>query len=497
MERSVAPAETLCRGPRRSPHSVSAGAVGRTRRPAQQAAAAGTARGLAKFDGGRGWTDLELASTCPGLARPSSTRAGRNGCPTGVSVVSKRARPRANRFSDGTTASCRPTLRSSHRGVGGRRSPFRPCMIIVVKRSAPPIMRCARSPRSARLVARESALAGLASRAFDVSYRVHRSTRLPPPGSSFSRSSTKPRSKTAYSSLDIVDRPLRLAGRRPATNASSMRPRYSGPKTIAGRRAVAPLMTIRAARDVIARSPPPPAPRRLRLRPLSVVRLGPAHHGAQSDNAYAILAITGSRSARRCRCRSGPRGKVISAPTTAATDGKLQRRRLVRQGNAAAAAAHPQLLYPMARPDGPILPGVSSAVRHRVRDLYRPLSARRHDSGPTNVWFIAARRGRRRRLYRYIAAPEGHGAQGGASPRRSSTIRQDAFHGSQGSVLSPAGIRWVPSTGPAPPRVRAFRRGKTPKSRSSGKPSSRRPAAALVPPRRALCVEEDERILPP
>ena len=177
----------------------------------QDAAAEALREGLAKFDGGRGWRDLETEHRRRRrLARRSSTaRRSAPAFPTGARrwCCRRAAARRAIGFTNGSTGdACRaPRRRMPKRGVGGAAFDYlQPGHDHHRQAKAPATaMRCARSPRSAGGIRRRgSAHRPRAGDAGRLRRRRRRATTARPRRCASrarrsSRSSMRPRSKTA------------------------------------------------------------------------------------------------------------------------------------------------------------------------------------------------------------------------------------------------------------------------------------------------------------
>ena len=269
--------------------------------------------------------------------------------------------------------------------------------------------------------------------------------------------------------------------------------RYPGAKTMRwGVEQSRNLMTIRAASqtgmakvtDTAAQA------RRRRLSQLSVDRARRRrHHGAQADQRLCDPRQprpVGEADADRL-CPGPQRQGHLPDRQPLPDHGQLQRRRLGRQGDAAAAAADP----PAARPDGGVPDGPhprpassSAAPRPCLRDLDRPLFGKTGTtSGPTNVWFVGGTPDIVAGVYLGYDQPRSLGgyAQGGriAAPIFKQ-FAQTAFAGMPKiPFVAPAGIRWARIDRASGRRVLGtFPTRRTPSRRSSGKRSSRRPSRA-------------------
>jgi penicillin-binding protein 1A len=438
--------------------------------PHMQAAAAEALReGLAKFDGGRGWRDLELSIDVTGDWRGQLDRA-----PVGTGfpdwrkavVLSKSGGQARIGFADGTQGTLPASAATQpKRGVGGSAfTHFRPGMIIVVKkvagdnyalRTIPEIGGgfVAEEVRTGRVLAMQGG--------FDVvGSSYNRATQaLRQPGSAFKPIVYETALENGMTPASIiVDSPFCVwqgagLGNKCFVNFDR---RYSGPKTMRwGVEQSRNLMTIRAASQSGIGKVTDTA-RRLGVGDyedyLSIALGAGDTTVLKLTNAYAILANHG-RSVRptlidfvqdrsgKVIYRTDNRCQIMENCNARDWDGKAMPRPPLRTR---------QLLDPMAAFQMVhILTGVVERGTATVlRDLDRPMFGKTGTtSGPTNVWFIGGTPDVVAGVYIGYDQPRpmGHGAQGGriAAPIFKQFAKA-AFNGlPKIPFVAPAGIRWV------------------------------------------------------
>jgi len=438
--------------------------------PHMQAAAAEALReGLAKFDGGRGWKDLELSVDVSGDWRGQLDRA-----PVGTGfpdwrkavVLSKSAGEAEIGFADGTRGVLPASAaQQPKRGVGGSAfSHFRPGMIIVVKKVAGDNYALRTIPEIGGGFVAEEVNTGrvLAMQGgFDVvGSSYNRATQaLRQPGSAFKPVVYETALENGMTPASIiVDSPFCVwqgagLGNKCFVNFDR---RYSGPKTMRwGVEQSRNLMTIRAASQTGIAKVTDTA-RRLGVGDyddyLSIALGAGDTTVLKLVNAYAIMANQG-RSVhptlidfvqdRRGKViyRTDNRCQIMDNCNAADWDGKAMPRPPVRTR---------QLLDPMAAFQMVhILTGVIERGTATVlRDLDRPLFGKTGTtSGPTNVWFIGGTPDIVAGVYMGYDQPRpmGHSAQGGriAAPIFKQFAKV-AFNGlPKIPFVAPAGIRWV------------------------------------------------------
>lgn len=435
----------------------------------QDAAAEALREGLAKFDGGRGWRDLELSVDLDGdwAGQLDRTPVG-TGFPDWrkAVVLSKSGAQARIGFTNGSTGVLPASAASQpKRGVGGAAfGHLKPGMIIIVKplgtnsfalRSVPEIGGgfVAEEVRTGRVLAMQGG--------FDViGSSYNRATQaLRQPGSAFKPIVYQAALENGMTPASIiVDSPFCVwqgagLGNKCFVNFDR---RYSGPRTMRwGVEQSRNLMTVRAASqtgmgkiiDSAKKLGVGDYPNYLSISlgagDTTVLKL---------TNAYAIMANHG-RSVRptlidlvqdrggKVIYRSDNRCELMGNCNAADWDG---------QGMPRPPSRYKQLLDPMAAFQMVhILTGVVERGTATVlRDLNRPLFGKTGTtSGPTNVWFIGGSPDIVAGVYIGYDQPRpmGHGAQGGriAAPIFKQFAKV-AFEGMPAvPFVAPTGIRWV------------------------------------------------------
>src|SRR5688572_24315187 len=454
------------------PNSVYAGGlwVRTSAVPHMQAAAAEALReGLAKFDGGRGWRDLEKSVD---LSKDWAGQLDRAPIGTGFPdwkkavVLSKSGGEARIGFTNGSTGTLAASAATMpKRGVGGAAfTHLRPGMIIVVKqvaganyalRSIPEIGGgfLAEEVRTGRVLAMQGG--------FDViGSSYNRATQaLRQPGSAFKPIVYETALENGMTPASIiVDSPFCVwqgagLGNKCFVNFDR---RYSGPKTLRwGVEQSRNLMTVRAASQTGIAKVTDTA-RKLGIGDypnyLSIALGAGDTTVLKLTNAFAILANHG-RSVRpslidfvqdrngKVVYRTDNRCAIMGNCNAADWDGKGMPRPPTRTR---------QLLDPMAAFQMVhILEGVVERGTATVlRDLNRPLFGKTGTtSGPTNVWFVGGTPDVVAGVYIGYDQPRpmGHGAQGGriAAPIFKQ-FAQSAFASlPKIPFVAPSGIRWV------------------------------------------------------
>ena len=435
----------------------------------QEAAAEALREALAKFDGGRGWRDLEKSidvdGDWAGLLDRTPVGTGFPDWRKAV-VLSKSGSTATIGFSDGTKATL-PSYAASQpkRGGGGSAfSNFRPGMIIVVKdsgggdyvlRSIPEISGgfLAEEVRTGRVLAMQGG--------FDViGSSYNRATQaLRQPGSAFKPIVYETALENGMTPASIlVDAPFCVwqgagLGNKCFVNFDR---RSSGPKTMRwGVEQSRNLMTIRAASQTGIEKVNDNA-RKLGIGDydnyLSIALGAGDTTVAKLTNAYAVLANQGRAVTPstidyvqdrngKVIYRSDTRCQIMEGCNTADWNGGAMPRPPTRDR---------QLLDPMAAFQMVhILTGVIERGTATVlRDLDRPMFGKTGTTnGPTNVWFVGGTPEIVAGVYIGYDQPRpmGHGAQGGriAAPIFKQ-FAQTAFKDlPKVPFVAPAGIRWV------------------------------------------------------
>jgi penicillin-binding protein 1A len=435
----------------------------------QDAAAESLREGLANFDGGRGWRDLDLSIDASGDWRAQLDRA-----PVGTGfpdwrkavVLSKDSSEARIGFSDGSTGVV-PAAAASQpkRGVGGAAfGYFRPGMIIIVKkvagdsyalRSIPEVSggMVAEEVRTGRVLAIQGGFDSIGA-----SY--NRATQaLRQPGSAFKPVVYETALENGMTPASIiVDAPFCVwqgagLGNKCFVNFDR---RYSGPKTMRwGVEQSRNLMTIRAASQT-GISKVTDTARKLGVGDYPnylAIALGAGDTTVlKLTNAYAILANQG-RSVRptlidfvqdrtgKVIYRTDNRCQVMDNCNAADWDGKGMPRPPVRTRQLLDPMAAFQMVHIM---EGVIERGTATVLR----DLDRPLFGKTGTtSGPTNVWFVGGTPEIVAGVYMGYDHPRSLGgyAQGGriAAPIFKQ-FAKIAFAGRPKiPFVAPAGIRWA------------------------------------------------------
>ena len=454
------------------PNSVYAGGlwVRTSAVPHMQAAAAEALReGLAKFDGGRGWRDLEKSVDISGDWAGQLDRA-----PIGTGfpdwrkavVLSKSGGEARIGFTNGSTGILPASAATMpKRGVGGAAfTHLRPGMIIVVKqvaganyalRSIPEIGGgfVAEEVNTGRVLAMQGG--------FDViGSSYNRATQaLRQPGSAFKPIVYETALENGMTPASIiVDSPFCVwqgagLGNKCFVNFDR---RYSGPKTLRwGVEQSRNLMTVRAASQTGIAKVTDTA-RKLGVGDypdyLSIALGAGDTTVLKLVNAYAILANHG-RSVRptvidfvqdrngKVIFRTDNRCRIMENCNAADWDGKAMPRPPVRTRQLIDPMAAFQMVH--------VLTGVVERGTATVlRDLDRPLFGKTGTtSGPTNVWFIGGTPDVVAGVYIGYDQPRpmGHSAQGG---RIAAPIFKQFAQAAFASLpkvpfVAPPGIRWV------------------------------------------------------
>jgi len=435
----------------------------------QDAAAESLREGLANFDGGRGWRDLDLSIDVSGDWRGQLDRAQvGTGFPDWrkAVVLSKEGGAANIGFSDGSTGVLPASAAlQPKRGVGGAAfGYFRPGMIIIVKqvagdsyalRSIPEVSggMVAEEVRTGRVMAMQGGFDSIGA-----SY--NRATQaLRQPGSAFKPVvyETALENGLTPSSI-IVDAPFCVwqgagLGNKCFVNFDR---RYSGPKTLRwGVEQSRNLMTIRAASQTGIAKVTDTA-RRLGVGDYPnylAIALGAGDTTVlRLVNAYAILANQG-RSVKptlidfiqdrtgKVIYRSDNRCQIMDNCDATDWDGKAMPRPPVRTRQLLDPMAAFQMVHIM---EGVIERGTATVLR----DLNRPLFGKTGTtSGPTNVWFVGGTPEIVAGVYMGYDHPRSLGgyAQGGriAAPIFKQ-FAKTAFAGMpKVPFVAPAGIRWA------------------------------------------------------
>jgi penicillin-binding protein 1A len=436
----------------------------------QDAAAESLREGLAKFDGGRGWRDLELS------VDPSGDWAGElDRTPVGVGfsdwrkavVLSKSGNQAEIGFTNGTKGVLPASAaQQPKRSVGGSAfSHLKPGMVIIVKQLGTESYALRSVPEvGGGFVAEEVATGRVLAMqgGFDViGSDFNRATQaLRQPGSAFKPIVYQAALENGFTPASIiVDAPFCVwqgagLGNKCFVNFDR---RYSGAKTLRwGVEQSRNLMTVRAASQVGMQKVVDNA-KKLGVgdyEPYLSMSLGAGDTTVlRLTNAYAILANHGRevkptlidlvqdrngkviyRADNRCAVMEG----ACNAPDW---NGKAMPRPPVRAK---------QLLEPMAAFQMVhVLTGVvERGTATSLRDLNRPMFGKTGTtSGPTNVWFVGGTPEIVAGVYIGYDQPRamGHGAQGGriAAPIFKQ-FAQKAFAGMPVvPFVAPSGIRWV------------------------------------------------------
>ncbi|WP_309663017.1 transglycosylase domain-containing protein [Sphingomonas sp.] len=435
----------------------------------QDAAAESLREGLANFDGGRGWRDLDLTIDISGDWRAQLDRA-----PVGTGfpdwrkavVLSKDSYEARVGFSDGSTGVVPATAASQpKRGVGGAAfGYFRPGMIIIVKnvagnsfalRSIPEVSggMVAEEVRTGRVMAIQGGFDSIGG-----SY--NRATQaLRQPGSTFKPIVYETALENGMTPASIiVDAPFCVwqgagLGNKCFVNFDR---RYSGPKTMRwGVEQSRNLMTIRAASQT-GISKVTDTARKLGVGDYPnylAIALGAGDTTVlRLTNAYAILANQGRSvkptlidfvqdRAGKVIYRTDNRCQVMDDCNTADWDGKAMPRPPVRTRQLLEPMAAFQMVHIM---EGVIERGTATVLR----DLDRPMFGKTGTtSGPTNVWFVGGTPEIVAGVYLGYDHPRSLGgyAQGGriAAPIFKQ-FAKIAFAGRPKiPFVAPAGIRWA------------------------------------------------------
>ena len=454
------------------PNSVYAGGlwVRTSMVPAMQDAAANALReGLARFDGGRGWRDLEISVDLDGDWRGELDRA-----PVGTgfpdwkkaAVLSNEGNAARIGFTDGSTA----TLPASaavmpKRGTSTAAFQFlRPGMVIIVKEEGPGnyVLRSipevsggfvAEEVNTGRVLAMQGGFDAIGS-----SY--NRATQaLRQPGSAFKPIVYETALENGLSPASIiVDSPF-CASQGPGLPMKCFRNfdgKYSGPKTMRwGVEQSRNLMTVRAASQTGIAKVTNTA-RRLGVGDypnyLSIALGAGDTTVLKLVNAYAILANQGrsvtpslidyvqDRSGKVI-FRTDNRCQLMDSCNAAEWDGRAMPRPPSRSRQLLDPMAAFQMVHIM---EGVIERGTATVLR----DLDRPLFGKTGTtSGPTNVWFVGGTPQIVAGVYLGYDQPRpmGHAAQGGriAAPIFKQ-FAQAAFRDMpKVPFVAPTGIRWV------------------------------------------------------
>ena len=435
----------------------------------QDAAAEALREGLAKFDGGRGWRDLDLSVDVTGDWRGQLDRAQvGTGFPDWrkAVVLSKDRGVATIGFADGSTGTLPASAASQpKRGAGGAAfGYFRPGMIIIVKKTAGDSYALRSIPEvSGGMVAEEVRTGRVLAMqgGFDsIGASYNRATQaLRQPGSAFKPVvyETALENGMTPSSI-IVDAPFCVwqgagLGNKCFVNFDR---RYSGAKTMRwGVEQSRNLMTIRAASQT-GISKVTDTARKLGVGDYPnylAIALGAGDTTVlKLTNAYAILANHG-RSVKptlidyvqdrngKVIFRTDNRCQIMENCNASEWDGKDMPRPPVRTR---------QLLDPMAAfqmvhiLEGVVQRGTATVLR----DLDRPMFGKTGTtSGPTNVWFVGGTPEIVSGVYLGYDQPRSLGghAQGGriAAPIFKQ-FAQTAFAGRPKiPFVAPSGIRWV------------------------------------------------------
>ena len=455
------------------PNSIYAGGlwVRTSMAPVMQDAAAESLReGLARFDGGRGWRDLEKqVQDLDGDWRGELDRAAvGTGFPDWrkAVVLEKSGGSARIGFTNGATGLL-PAANATMQRRGGGGTAFdnlRPGMIIIVKqvagdtyaiRSIPEIGGgfVAEEVKTGRILAMQGG--------FDVQGSgYNRATQaLRQPGSAFKPVVYETALENGMSpSSIIVDAPF-CVDQGPGLPQKCFRNfdgKYSGPKTMRwGVEQSRNLMTVRAASQTGMQKVVATAERLGvgKYDPYLSISLGAGDTTVlRLTNAYAILANHG-RSVKptmidyvqdrngKVIYRSDNRCQLMENCNAADWDGRA----MPRPPSRTRQLIDPQAAFQMIH----ILTGVVERGTATVlRDLNRPMFGKTGTtSGPTNVWFIGGTPEIVAGVYLGYDQPKpmGHGAQGGriAAPIFKQ-FAQKAFQGMPPiPFVAPAGIRWV------------------------------------------------------
>ena len=434
----------------------------------QDAAAEALREGLAKFDGGRGWRDLELSIDIDGDWRGELDRAAvGTGFPDWrkAVVLSKSGGEAEIGFTNGTTGTLPASAASMpKRGVGGSAySHLRPGMIIIVKddggsyalRSIPEISGgfVAQEVRTGRVLAMQGGFDMIGS-------GYNRATQaLRQSGSAFKPIVYETALENGFTPASIiVDAPFCVwqgaaLGNKCFRNFDN---RYSGAKTMRwGVEQSRNLMTIRAASDVGMQKVVDTA-KKLGVgdyEPYLSMSLGAGDTTVLAlTNAYAILANHGrelkpkiidyvqDRNGKVIH-RTDNRCQVMGNCNAPDWDGKTMPRPPSRDRQILDPMAAFQMVH--------ILTGVVERGTATVlRDLDRPLFGKTGTTtGPTNVWFVGGTPDIVAGVYMGYDQPRSMGgyAQGGriAAPIFKQ-FAQAAFKDMPVvPFVAPSGIRWV------------------------------------------------------
>ncbi|HEX4762029.1 MAG TPA: PBP1A family penicillin-binding protein [Sphingomicrobium sp.] len=436
----------------------------------QDAAAQALRDGLARFDGGRGWRDLEMSvDLAKGDWDGQLDRA-----PVGVGypdwrkavVLSKSGGEARIGFTNGSTGTLPASAASMpKRGVGGAAFNFlTPGMIIIVKETSPGTYALRTVPevgggmlveevRTGRVLAMQGG--------FDViGSAYNRATQaLRQPGSAFKPIVYTTALENGFTPATIiVDAPFCVwqgagLGNKCFVNFDR---RYAGPHTMRwGVEQSRNLMTVRTASetgmpkviDTAKKLGVGEYPNYLSIAlgagDTTVLRL---------VNAYAILANQG-RSVKpttidyvqdrhgKVIFRSDNRCAVMGNCNQADWDGKAMPRPPSRTRQLVDAMAAFQMIHVM---EGVVERGTATILR----DLDRPLFGKTGTtSGPTNVWFVGGTPEIVAGVYLGYDQPRpmGHGAQGGriAAPIFKQWAQAALKDEPKIPFVAPAGIRWV------------------------------------------------------
>jgi penicillin-binding protein 1A len=435
----------------------------------QDAAAESLREGLAKFDGGRGWRDLDLSVDVNGDWRGQLDRAQiGTGFPDWrkAVVLSKDGGAARIGFSDGSTGTLPASAASQpKRGVGGAAfNYFRPGMIIIVKRVAGDSYALRSIPEvSGGMVAEEVRTGRVLAMqgGFDsIGASYNRATQaLRQPGSAFKPVVYETALENGLTPASIiVDAPFCVwqgagLGNKCFVNFDR---RYSGPKTMRwGVEQSRNLMTVRAASQT-GISKVTDTARKLGVGDypnyLSIALGAGDTTVLKLTNAYAILANQG-RSVRptltdyvqdrngKVIFRTDNRCQIMDNCNAAEWDGKGMPRPPVRTRQLLDPMAAFQMVHIM---EGVIQRGTATVLR----DLNRPMFGKTGTtSGPTNVWFVGGTPEIVSGVYMGYDQPRSLGgyAQGGrvAAPIFKQ-FAQTAFAGRPKiPFVAPPGIRWV------------------------------------------------------
>ena len=435
----------------------------------QEAAAEALREGLATFDGGRGWRDLEksidIDGDWSGLLDRTPVGTGFADWKKAV-VLSKDGNSAEIGFANGSTGTLSASDASTpKRGGGGSAfSNFHPGMIIVVKdegggnyvlRSIPEVGGgfFAEEVRTGRVLAMQGG--------FDViGSSYNRATQaLRQPGSAFKPIVYEAALENGMTPASIVvDAPFCVwqgagLGNKCFTNFDG---RYSGPKTLRwGVEQSRNLMTVRAASEV-GMSKITDTAKKLGVGDypnyLSIALGAGDTTVARLVNAYAILANHG-RSVTptmidyvqdrdgKVLYRSDNRCQLMQGCNAAEWNGQAMPRPPARTKQLIDPMAAFQMVHVL---QGVVERGTATVLR----DLDRPMFGKTGTTnGPTNVWFVGGTPEIVAGVYVGYDQPRpmGHAAQGGriAAPIFKQWAKTALKDQPKVPFVAPAGIRWV------------------------------------------------------